>query len=52
MKALKNLQEEKEMNQCLRDNQQLWQKKVTVLEEKMEMDSQQKDKVCVAMVFT
>ncbi|XP_041348267.1 BRCA1-associated protein-like isoform X2 [Gigantopelta aegis] len=44
VKVLKDLQEEKEMNQCLRDNQQLWQKKVSMLEEKLELVSQDKDK--------
>ncbi|XP_022108834.1 BRCA1-associated protein-like isoform X2 [Acanthaster planci] len=41
-KITAELKEEKEMNRCLRDNQQLWQTKVMELEKKCNEDSKQK----------
>ncbi|XP_048728991.2 BRCA1-associated protein-like [Ostrea edulis] len=41
--ALKDLQEEKQMNKCLLENQQVWQKKVTVLESQVHDLSQNKE---------
>lgn len=41
--ALKDLQEEKQMNKCLLENQQVWQKKVTVLEGKVHDLTQNKE---------
>lgn len=43
--ALKDLQEEKQMNKCLLENQQVWQKKVTVLEGKVHDLTQNKEQV-------
>ena len=49
-KALHDLQEEKEMNQCLLENQAIWQQKVTGLESQIRDLAQTKDKV--ATMFT
>ncbi|XP_076452554.1 BRCA1-associated protein-like [Babylonia areolata] len=43
-KALTELQEEKELNRCLRDNQQLWQQRVDALETSVRDLSTSKDK--------
>ena len=45
-KALHDLQEEKEMNKCLLENQAIWQQKVTSLESQIRDLAQTKDKVC------
>ena len=44
-KALQDLQEEKEMNRCLLENQAIWQQKVTGLESQIRDLAQTKDKV-------
>ena len=44
-KALHDLQEEKEMNRCLLENQAIWQQKVTGLESQIRDLAQTKDKV-------
>ncbi|XP_046579416.1 BRCA1-associated protein-like [Haliotis rubra] len=43
-KSLCQLKEEQQMNTCLRDNQQLWQNKVTALENKLKDSLAVKDK--------
>ena len=44
-KALHDLQEEKEMNKCLLENQSVWQQRVTGLEVQIKELTQMKDKV-------
>ena len=44
-KALHDLQEEKEMNKCLLENQSVWQQKVTGLEIQIRELAQMKEKV-------
>ncbi|XP_060558731.1 BRCA1-associated protein-like [Ruditapes philippinarum] len=43
-KALHDLQEEKEMNKCLLDNQKVWQKRVTTIESEFKDFTTSKDK--------
>ena len=48
-KALHDLQEEKEMNRCLLENQAIWQQKVTGLESQIRDLAQTKDKVATIL---
>ena len=50
-KVLSELQEEKHMNKCLLENQQLWQKKVTALETSVNDLSLEKEKVSVELWY-
>jgi BRCA1-associated protein len=43
-KTLHDVQEEKQLNQCLRENQQLWQNKLQEVEQKLTLVEQTKDK--------
>lgn len=43
-KVIHDLQEEQDMNKCLRENQQLWQKRVTTLETTVQDLAQAKDR--------
>jgi hypothetical protein len=45
--VLHELQEEKDMNKCLLENQQLWQKRVTALETSIKDLTESKEKVSV-----
>ncbi|KAK3707696.1 hypothetical protein RRG08_050511 [Elysia crispata] len=43
-KVLAELQEERQLNKCLRENQQLWQGKVSALEERLKSSTETRDK--------
>ncbi|GFN84785.1 Brca1-associated protein [Plakobranchus ocellatus] len=50
-KVLMELQEERQLNKCLQENQQLWQGKVAALEERLKSSSETRDKPCNLCVY-